>query len=231
MAPHEHVEPYFRLQLPIDYREVAAGPFSTGLFLRGAAGGIEAVMSQWGMLAPGRKTSRPTSRAILTENARAESIDRRPTYRASWKSGRRCFTPAAWYQEPNWETGKNIWWRMRRADGEPWALAGIWSEWTDPTTGEIMPSYSMVTINCDGHPLLGRLDRPDAKPPPGQQDKRSVVPVGPTHWDDWLAGDEVTARSLMAVPAMELFDLSDAKHTDELLKASAATPGMTIRRA
>lgn len=38
--------------------------------------------------------------------------------------------------EPYWGTGKNIWWRFWREDGEPWALAGLWSEWTDPETGE-----------------------------------------------------------------------------------------------
>ena len=52
---------------------------------------------------------------------------------------------------------------MRRADGAPWALGGIWSEWTDPASGEIVPSYSMITINCDDHPLLARLHRPDPR--------------------------------------------------------------------
>ena len=28
-------------------------------------------------------------------------------------------------------------WRFRRADGMPWGLAGLWSEWKDPQTGEI----------------------------------------------------------------------------------------------
>lgn len=71
--------------------------------------------------------------------------------------------PAKPFVEPNWETGWNIWWHMRRADGLPWMLAGIWNEWVDPETGELVPSYSMLTINCDDHPLLRRLHRPDAK--------------------------------------------------------------------
>ena len=49
--------------------------------------------------------------AILTNNARSETVVSRPTYRAAWAAGQRCLIPAAWYQEPNWETGKNIWWR------------------------------------------------------------------------------------------------------------------------
>ena len=36
-----------------------------------------------------------------------------------WRRGQRCLIPASWYQEPNWETGRNIWWQLRRADGAP----------------------------------------------------------------------------------------------------------------
>jgi hypothetical protein len=127
------------------------------------------------------------SRAILTNNARAESIASRPTYRDAWRRGQRCLIPCAWYQEPNWETGRNIWWRMRRADGAPWALGGTLVGWTDPASGEIVPSFTMITINCDGHPLLGRLHKPDPQLPDDAQDKRSVVPLEPADWDR-LAG-------------------------------------------
>ncbi|MBE0550084.1 MAG: SOS response-associated peptidase family protein [Rubrivivax sp.] len=50
------------------------------------------------MIAPGSKTRQPASRAILTNNARAESLDERRTYRAAWMAGQRCLIPAAWYQ-------------------------------------------------------------------------------------------------------------------------------------
>lgn len=220
MAPRDHVERYFRARLPDSYREAAVGPYNNGLILRPAqagAAGLEALMAQWGMIAPGSARRRPDSRAILTNNARAESIASRPTYRDAWRQGRRCLIPCAWYQEPNWETGKNIWWRMRRADGQPWALAGIWSQWIDPATGEIVPSYSMITINCDGHALLARLHKPDPKLPADAQDKRSVVPVAPQQWHDWLHGDEAAARGLLQVPSAGLFDGSDAASTDQRL--------------
>jgi putative SOS response-associated peptidase YedK len=217
MAPRDHVERHFRTLVPDGYREVAVGPYNTGLLLRAAASGLQPLMAQWGMIAPGSRARRPESRAILTNNARAETIGSRPTYRDAWRRGQRCLIPCAWYQEPNWETGKNIWWRMTRADGAPWALGGIWSEWTDPASGEIVPSYSMITINCDGHPLLGRLHKPDPKLPDDAQDKRSVVPLEAADWEAWLRGDEATARALMQVPPVERFDLRDAVKTDQLL--------------
>ncbi len=222
LAPRDHVERYFRTVLPEGYRETPVGPYNNGLILRGAAGERQALMAQWGMVAPGSRTRRPESRAILTNNARAESIGSRPTYRDAWQRGQRCLIPCAWYQEPNWETGKNIWWRLRRADGQPWALGGIWSTWTDPASGEIVPSYSMITINCDGHPLLARLHKPDPKLPAEAQDKRSVVVLEAGDWDTWLGGSEAGARGLLRVPAAAVFDGSVADETDRALAARAA---------
>ena len=217
MAPRDHVEVYFRTQVPASYVAGAVGPFGTGAFLRATPGGLELVTGQWGMIAPGSRTRRPASRAILTNNARVESLEERRTYRAAWATGQRCLIPAAWYQEPNWETGKHIPWRMTRADGAPWALAGIWSEWIDPATGEIVPSYSMITVNCDGHALLGRLHKPDPKLPDDAQDKRSVVPLEVEQWGAWLSATPGEAKAMLQAPPMERFDLSDVRRTDQLL--------------
>jgi putative SOS response-associated peptidase YedK len=204
------------------YSPAAVGPFGTGLFLRPVEGRLMGVLGQWGMVQPRSKTRRPESRAILTNNARAETVATRPTYRDAWAAGQRCLVPAAWYQEPNWETGKNIWWRLTRADGEPWAIPGLWSEWTDPATGEIVPNFTMLTVNCDGHPLLGRLHKPGPKLPDDAQDKRSLVPLEPSQWDAWLHGPEAEARALLVAPAADRYDLGDARRTDDLLRAGAA---------
>jgi putative SOS response-associated peptidase YedK len=169
------------------------------------------------MIQPKAKKRRPESRAILTNNARVETVATRPTYRAAWAAGQRCLIPAAWYQEPNWETGKNVWWRLTRFDGLPWSIAGLWSEWTDPVTGEIVPNFTMITVNCDGHPLLGRLHKPDPDLPLDAQDKRSLVPLEPEQWGAWLLGSEGEARALLKEPPAERFDLVDALRTDELL--------------
>jgi putative SOS response-associated peptidase YedK len=218
LAPKEHVERYFRAVTP-DYSATAVGPFGTGLFLRPAGDGLRGVIGQWGMVQPGAKSRRPSSRAILTNNARSETVATRPTYRDAWRAGQRCLIPAAWYQEPNWETGKNIWWRLTRADGAPWAIAGLWSEWTDPATGEIVPNYTMLTVNCDGHPLLGRLHKPDPKLPDDAQDKRSLVLLEPDQWAVWLHGSIEEARALLLPPPAAWFDPAVAHSTDAILAA------------
>lgn len=63
----------------------------------------------------------------------------------------------------------------------------------------------MLTQNCDGHPLLSRFHKPDPKLPTDRQDKRSVVPIERSAWDQWLNGSIEEASALIQVPAGELF--------------------------
>lgn len=76
LAPRDHIETYFRAFVPEGYQPVAVGPFGAGAFLRLAGTNLEVVLGQWGMIGPGAKTRRPKSRAILTNNARAEVVSR-----------------------------------------------------------------------------------------------------------------------------------------------------------
>ncbi len=220
VSPKQEIERHFRLivagstVLP----EGPVGPFGQGVLIRAdAAGDRQAVAGQWGMIAPRATQARPASRAILTNNARIETVAERPTYRDAWRSGRRCLIPAQSYQEPNWESGRNIWWQLRRADGAPWALAGIWSEWVNPATGELLANYSMLTMNCDGHPLLSRLHKPDPHLPADAQDKRAAIPIAAEHWDAWLKAPLGEAQTLLRLPPAELFDPAPARETDQLL--------------
>lgn len=209
------------------------GPNQAGVYVREADGVLVGSVGQWGLIRPGQperidylpskipgKRGRPRS----TNNARIETVATRPTFRAAWRAGQRCLVPASWYQEPNWETGRNIWWQLKRADGQPWMLAGLWSEWTDPATGEILPNFTMLTTNCDGHPLLCRLHKPvlgdDGAPLPAElQDKRSLIHVDPADWAQWLQGDESDAQALIRPQRAEVFDQADAIRTDQALTA------------
>lgn len=154
------------------------GPWGQGPFIRARNGKLELVVGQWALI--GDFDKKPVSRPRMTNNARFEGIDKKPTYKGPWLRSQRCLIPAQRFDYPYYAqgaTGKNEWWTFRRADGQPWHLAGIWNAWTDPATGEVFESYSMLTQNCDGHPLLSRFHKPDHDLPPEQQDKRTVVPI------------------------------------------------------
>jgi putative SOS response-associated peptidase YedK len=186
-----------------DYKP-GLGPWSHGPYVRRRDGRREAVVGQWALI--GDKDRQAVSRPRMTNNARWEELASKPTFRGPWARGQRCLIPADWYQEPNWESGKNVWWRFARADGDCWALAGLWNDWTDPATGEIHSSYTMLTLNCDGHPLLARMHKPDPKLPDDKQDKRTVVPLEPADWERWLTGTVEEADQLRRVPALEIYD-------------------------
>ncbi|CAN5770630.1 hypothetical protein BH11PSE13_BH11PSE13_32360 [soil metagenome] len=196
-------------------------PLRPGPFIRRAGDGTnDLVVGQWGMIPPGNATSIPMSRPrgpgdkpkrISTVNARSESVTSRPTYSEAWKRGQRCIIPASSFDEPNCETGRNVWWRFGRADGQPWGVAGLWSTWTDPVTGEIVPNYTMLTINADAHPLMKRMHKPVCDPktklplPIEQQDKRSLVLLEPGGFEQWLAGTMEEAKELMQLTPVEEF--------------------------
>jgi hypothetical protein len=70
----------------------------------------------------------------------------------------------------------------------------------------VIPNFSMITQNCDDHPLLNQMHKPDKDLPPGvPQDKRAVVPIEPADWDKWLTGTVADAEGLIRVPDLSLF--------------------------
>jgi len=211
-----------------EYEMLTVGPNQDGVFFRADGQEVIGQIGQWGMIRPGQperidylpsKVAGKRGRPRSTNNARIEGIEKKVTFKAAWVSGKRCLVPAQWYQEPNWETGKNVWWQLRRADAAPWMLAGLWSEWTDLKTGEVVPNFTLITTNCDSHPLLNRLHKPDPHLSADAQDKRSLVHIGPDDWDRWLTGQVSDAVELVRPPPMEDFDLADAFRVDQMLAA------------
>ena len=192
---------------PMRWWDEVLFPRGQGAFIRRAKDDAgysrELVVGQWGLIPWFAKEPRLK---YPTNNARSEELADKASYKLPWARGQRCIIPAADFDEPNWETGKNVWWRFRRADDHPWGLAGLWNTWVDKATGEVHESYTMLTINADAHPLMSRMHKPDPKLGPDEQDKRSVIPIELTDVDAWLAGTQQQAVQLLRVPAVELFN-------------------------
>lgn len=128
--------------------------------------------------------------ARSTYNARSETVAEKPSFRRAWKERRLCVIPAACIYEPCYETGKAVPWRIGRADGEPFGVAGIW-ERRAGDEGVTRWSFSMLTINAENHPLMQRFHKPE-------DEKRSVVILEPADYDRWLAArSEPDVRSLL----------------------------------
>lgn len=203
-------------------------PRQSGPFLRRArddAGfSLELVAGRWGLIPPFATT--PDVK-FATWNARTEEMAAKASFRDAWARGQRCIIPATVFYEPNWETGKNVWWSFRRADGAPWGLAGLWNRWVDRKTGAVHESYTMLTMGANSHPLMSRMHKPEVNPatrqplPMSLQDKRSVVPIEQGDVDEWLAGTVEQAQALLKLAPADVFDAEPERKEgliDDLLK-------------
>jgi putative SOS response-associated peptidase YedK len=171
------------------------------------------VVGHWGLVPWFAKTLDQRDnrgRPLMTNNCRSETMATKPTFRDAWKNGQRCLVPADLFIEPYWGPWdapftKTAWWTFARADGEPWMIAGLWNDWKDPETGEIVPTYTMVTMNADHHPLMSLMHRHDKKLPQDQQDRRCVVPLERSSWDTWLSGSQANALAALSLPPPATF--------------------------
>ena len=195
----------FGVDLRADYHPADVFPRSQGWFIRSAhheQQTRELVKGQWGLIPSFAKTAHlPYS----TNNARSEELEAKASYRQPWANSQRCIIPVAAFLEPCWETGKNVWWRFERADGDAFGLAGLWNTWIDKSTGELFESYTMLTMNADHHPLMSRMHKPDPKLPPDAQDKRMVVVLEPETWDEWFTTSAAKARQLITMAPTAVF--------------------------
>lgn len=127
---------------------------------------------------------------LRTYNARSETVHEKPSYRTAWKQKRFGLAIMQSFYEPNWETGKAVRWRIKRTDSEPVAVASIWEQFVDHETGEIIFSFSMLTINADGHDVMKHFHKPT-------DEKRSIVVLNNADYMKWLNADHDEAKQLM----------------------------------
>jgi len=154
----------------------------------------EAVVGRFGLIPHWSKDDKISRH---TYNARSETVMVKPSFRDAWRKAQHCIIPAAGIYEPDWRSGKAVATRIEAHNGEPLGIAGLWSAWRSPT-GEIVSSFTMLTINADAHPLMRNFHRPE-------DEKRMVVILSPDYFDEWLsAKPEQSARFLIPYPADQL---------------------------
>ncbi|WP_082054334.1 SOS response-associated peptidase [Methyloterricola oryzae] len=140
--------------------------------------------------------SKDTKISRHTYNARSETVAVKPSYRDPWKKRRYALVPMQGFFEPDYATGKAIRWRIERQDQGVFTVAAIWDYWRTPD-GVGLTSFSMLTINADGHPVMGRFHAPG-------DEKRSLVIVPQALRTEWLhATPQEAGELLLPLPADE----------------------------
>lgn len=138
-----------------------------------------------------------------TLNARSETAPSKPSFRDAWQKSRFCLVPMSEFYEPYYESGKAERYRVTMTDSNDFCAGGLWSWWVDPANGEGMVSFSLLTLNCDEHPILRRLHKPD-------DEKRTLFIVPPSDYSTWLTATPDEARSMLALPDPARVALSPA---------------------
>lgn len=144
---------------------------------REAMAGLFGLVPHWaGELGFGRRTY----------NARSETVTEKPSFRDAWRNAQHCIVPAEAIYEPDWRSGKAVPTRIARQDGKPMGIAGLWTS-NRKATGQEVLSFTLLTVNADGHEIFGHLHKP-------QDEKRMVVVLSEDQYDAWL--DAPAARSM-----------------------------------
>lgn len=81
-------------------------------------------------------------------NARSESVFEKPSFRDAARSSR-CLIPATAYYEWKQGDGGKVPYAFRLCEKPVFYMAGIWSEWTDSRTGEVLRTVAVLTTEAN----------------------------------------------------------------------------------
>jgi putative SOS response-associated peptidase YedK len=218
-STRETIKQNFDLDIPFDYRSETWKDY-TAPIIRQHEGQRIAEPAHFGLIPPWCKSSLDAKKLTSgTMNARSETVAEKPSFKNAWRKSHFCLVPMSEFYEPCYESGKAVRYRVGLADDTDFAVAGIWSWWTDPETTEGMASFSMLTLNADSHPVLNRLHKPD-------DEKRSLFIVPPNEYNLWLGASPEEARAMLMLLPPERFAIAPApKAPSKSIPHSPLHPG------
>jgi putative SOS response-associated peptidase YedK len=82
-------------------------------------------------------------------NARAETLAEKPSFRTAYKR-RRCLVLADGWYEWKTEAGAKQPYFIHAANGEPFAMAGLWESWVETPGEPALESCAIVTTEAAG---------------------------------------------------------------------------------
>lgn len=143
---------------------------------------------RWGMIpfwVKDEKSAEDISSKTL--NAREETIFEKPSFKNSIKS-KRCLIPSTGFFEWMHYKGNAYPHFIFLRDEKIFSFAGIWSDWTNKSTGEIMHTFSIITT--EANPLMAKIHN---------KKKRMPVILKKNDETKWLDNDldEESIRNLL----------------------------------
>ena len=141
-----------------------------------------------------KSTSDAKLRSTKLVNARSETVSTSNNFRDAWLAGQRCIVPIMAFMEDDWRSKKAVPTRIAQVDGKPMGAAGLWESWTG-ADGEVIISYTLLTVNANSHALMSRYQQPG-------NEKRMLAILNEGAYDAWLGARPEKAKEFMrAYPA------------------------------
>ena len=105
----------------------------------------ELVMLRWGLVPFWAKDPSIGNRMI---NARAETVAEKPAYRAAYRH-RRCIVLADGFYEWRRDGDSKVPFFISTANGQPFAMAGLWENWSDKESGDQLQTVTLITTSAN----------------------------------------------------------------------------------
>jgi putative SOS response-associated peptidase YedK len=138
----------------------------------------EVRLMQWGLIPAWTRDMRQASKIRNgTYNARAESLDEKPSFRKA-AAGQRCLVPVSGFYEWQHVSGQKIPWYIQEKNNQLFALAGIYDLWTDPESNQEWQTFSIVTTRANS--LMEKIHN---------SKKRMPVILDSENDSGWLSSD------------------------------------------
>jgi len=176
------------VDLPAEYSAESYPGFAAPVIVKShQTGRVACGLAKFGLIPSWAKDDKI---ARHTYNARSETAPEKPSYRAAWRHRHFGLALVDNFYEPSYESGKAVRWKIELTSGDPFGIACLWDRWTDPSSGELVVSFSMLTVNADEHPVMRQFHKPG-------DEKRTPVIIAPELHEKWLSADLAQASELM----------------------------------
>jgi putative SOS response-associated peptidase YedK len=182
------VKSTLEVDLPSDFPDESYPGFDAPIVVKShQTGRVACGLAKFGLIPSWAKDDKISRH---TYNARSETAAEKPSYRTAWHHGQYGLLLVDNFYEPSYESGRAERWRIELASGDPFGIACLWDRWMDPSTGELVVSFSMLTVNADKHPVMNQFHKP------GDEKRTPVIITSELH-DTWLSADTTKASELM----------------------------------
>lgn len=104
---------------------------------------------KWGLIPPWVRNAEDADEIrYKTFNARSESLKEKPSFSSSFRS-KRCLIPVRGFYEWQHVGKEKIPWYIYSVNNEMLTLAGLYSEWLNKESGELLNTFTIITTEAN----------------------------------------------------------------------------------